>query len=50
MSRKPFIVNLPRVLILLNGWLVFQFLSVEDCNDIENHFWVLGEGALVRVG
>ena len=32
---KPFISNIPRVVMLVNGWIVFQFPMKEDRNAIE---------------
>ena len=46
-SWKPLTVNLHRVLNLVDGLLVFKFLSVEGCKAIESMLWVLGEGSLV---
>ena len=41
-SWNHIIVNFPKV-IILNGWLVFQFILIEDCKVIESCLWVLGE-------
>ena len=35
---KPYIENIPRVLTLVNGWEVFQFLSEIDIKVIEECF------------
>ena len=35
--------------MLVNGWVVFHFLSEEDKRAIEGWFWVIGRGYLVLV-
>ena len=44
---KSFLTNIPRVMTLINGWVVFHFLLVEDREPIERHFWVINMGSLV---
>ena len=35
---KPFIENMPKVFMLVNGWVFFQFLLEEDRRIIEGIF------------
>ena len=44
---KPILKAVPRVLSLVNGWTLFQFLMEEDRAIVENRYWIIGEGSLV---
>ena len=46
---KPIIIAVPRVLMLMNGWICFQFISKEDRKKIDERFWVIEKGLLVLV-
>ena len=47
---KPLIKSISRVILVANHWIIFQFLSEEDREIIEIHFWVIGQGSLVLGG
>ena len=44
---NPILKFVLKVLTLVNGWVLFQFLSVEDKEVIESQYWILGVGSLV---
>lgn len=44
---KGVVNNIPRILQLSNGWLLFLFLSKEDRMVVESRYWILGMGSLV---
>ena len=44
---KPLLKFVPRVILLANRWIIFQFLSEEDRMVIESQFLAIGHGSLV---
>ena len=44
---KLVIRYIPQVVLLANGWIIFQFLYEEDRQIINRHLWVIGQGSLV---
>lgn len=44
---KPLLKSVPKVLTLVNGWVLFQILSIEDREAFESQYWILGLGSLV---
>ena len=44
---KSLLISVPKVLTLVNGWTMFQFLTIKDCATVESRYWILGEGSLV---
>ena len=39
---KPLMNNIPRVIMLIHGWLYLHFLSKEIILSIESHYWFMG--------
>ena len=46
---EPIIKTVPRVLMLMNRCIWFQFISEEDRKNIEEQFWVIEKGSLVHM-
>ena len=44
---KPIIKTFPRVLMLMNKWICFYFISEEDRKKIEERFWVIEKSSSV---
>ena len=44
---KPILKFVPKVLSLVNGWVLFQFLYEEDRLIIKGQYWVISQGSLV---
>ena len=44
---KPILKTVPKVVMLINGWVPFQFLTVDDRTTIESQYQILGLGYLV---
>jgi len=47
---KPILRHCPRVVVLLNGWWIFHFLLVADCEVSSRSSWMIGRGSLVLSG
>ena len=39
---KPLMNNIPRVIMLINGWLYLHFLSKEIVLFVQSHYWFMG--------
>ena len=44
---KSILKIVPKVVMLINGWVPFQFLTVDDRTTIESQYQILGLGYLV---
>ena len=44
---KLLLKSILKVVMLINGWVLFQFFSVEDKVIIESQYWILGLDPLV---
>ena len=44
---KPILKTIPKVVMLINGWVPFQFLTIDDKTTIESQYQILGLGYLV---
>lgn len=42
---KPLIHHVSRVIMLVNGWIYFHFLSEESKQVIASRYWVIGVGS-----
>ena len=47
MKSQPLIIYVLRVTMLVNGWVVFHFLSQVSLQKILNMYWIIDKGSLV---